>query len=121
SRPASAGCSPPTGPPSGPPAPWSRWSTPTTRARPRPAFTPAAWPPAAAAVPRREPAYVLVRRRGGADPAAPGARTAGQVAAELARILPGVPVWRLDRGGIRPGTGPPRGRPRTRAGRAHRA
>ncbi|HXQ55158.1 MAG TPA: hypothetical protein VOA19_05025, partial [Actinomycetes bacterium] len=50
-----------------------------------------------AALSRQEPAYVLVPRRGGADPAAPGARSAGQVAAELARILPGVPVWRLDR------------------------
>jgi primosomal protein N' (replication factor Y) (superfamily II helicase) len=56
---------------------------------------------------RGEPAYVLVPRRGGADPAAPGARTAGQVAAELARILPGVPVWRLDRGVVDPGMAPP--------------
>jgi primosomal protein N' (replication factor Y) (superfamily II helicase) len=60
-----------------------------------------------AALGRQEPAYVLVPRRGGADPAAPGARTAGQVAAELARILPGVPVWRLDREVIDPGTVPP--------------
>ncbi|HEX2374457.1 MAG TPA: hypothetical protein VHO93_10805 [Actinomycetota bacterium] len=60
-----------------------------------------------AALGREEPAYVLVPRRGGADPAAPGARTAGQVAAELARILPGVPVWRLDREVLDPGTAPP--------------
>jgi primosomal protein N' (replication factor Y) (superfamily II helicase) len=60
-----------------------------------------------AALGRREPAYVLVPRRGGADPAAPGARTAGQVAAELARILPGVPVWRLDREVVDPGMVPP--------------
>ncbi|HYN16769.1 MAG TPA: hypothetical protein VEY96_01630, partial [Actinomycetes bacterium] len=56
---------------------------------------------------RAEPAYVLVPRRGGADPAAPGARSAGQVAAELARILPGVPVWRLDREVVDPGMVPP--------------
>ncbi|HXP14337.1 MAG TPA: hypothetical protein VN907_03420, partial [Actinomycetes bacterium] len=60
-----------------------------------------------AALGRQEPAYVLVPRRGGADPAAPGVRTAGQVAAELARILPGVPVWRLDREVIDPGMAPP--------------
>jgi primosomal protein N' (replication factor Y) (superfamily II helicase) len=60
-----------------------------------------------AALGRDEPAYVLVPRRGGADPAAPGARTAGQVAAELARILPGVPVWRLDRAVVDPGMVPP--------------
>ena len=60
-----------------------------------------------AALGREEPAYVLVPRRGGADPAAPGARTAGQVAAELARILPGVPVWRLDREVLDPGMVPP--------------
>jgi primosomal protein N' (replication factor Y) (superfamily II helicase) len=60
-----------------------------------------------AALGRDEPAYVLVPRRGGADPAAPGARTAGQVAAELARILPGVPVWRLDRQVVDPGMVPP--------------
>jgi primosomal protein N' (replication factor Y) len=60
-----------------------------------------------AALARDEPAYVLVPRRGGADPAAPGARTAGQVAAELARILPGVPVWRLDREVVDPGMAPP--------------
>ena len=72
-----------------------------------------------AALGRDEPAYVLVPRRGGADPAAPGARTAGQVAAELARILPGVPVWRLDRGG-RPGHGAPLGRAAAGRGRRHR-
>jgi primosomal protein N' (replication factor Y) len=60
-----------------------------------------------AALGRDEPAYVLVPRRGGADPAAPGARTAGQVAGELARILPGVPVWRLDREVLDPGMVPP--------------
>jgi primosomal protein N' (replication factor Y) (superfamily II helicase) len=60
-----------------------------------------------AALGRQEPSYVLVPRRGGADPAAPGARTAGQVAAELARILPGVPVWRLDREVVDPGMVPP--------------
>ena len=60
-----------------------------------------------AALGRREPAYVLVPRRGGADPAARGARTAGQVAAELARILPGVTVWRLDREVVDPGMVPP--------------
>jgi len=60
-----------------------------------------------AALGRQEPTYVLVPRRGGADPAAPGARTAGQVAAELVRILPGVPVWRLDREVLDPGMVPP--------------
>ena len=60
-----------------------------------------------AALARDEPAYVLVPRRGGADPAAPGARSAGQVAAELGRILPGVPVWRLDREVVDPGMVPP--------------
>jgi primosomal protein N' (replication factor Y) len=59
------------------------------------------------ALARDEPAYVLVPRRGGADPTSPGARTAGQVAAELARILPGVPVWRLDREVLDPGMVPP--------------
>jgi primosomal protein N' (replication factor Y) (superfamily II helicase) len=59
------------------------------------------------ALARDEPAYVLVPRRGGADPAAPGARTAGQVAAELGRILPGVPVWRLDREVVESGMVPP--------------
>jgi primosomal protein N' (replication factor Y) (superfamily II helicase) len=54
-----------------------------------------------------ESAYVLVPRRGAADPAEPGARTAGQVAAELARILPGAPVWRLDREVVDPGALPP--------------
>ena len=56
---------------------------------------------------RDEPAYVLVPRRGGADPSSPGARSAGQVAAELARILPRVPVWRLDREVVDPGMVPP--------------
>jgi primosomal protein N' (replication factor Y) (superfamily II helicase) len=60
-----------------------------------------------AALQRAEPAYVLVPRRGAADPAAPGARSAGQVAAELGRILPGVPVWRLDREVVDPGMVPP--------------
>jgi primosomal protein N' (replication factor Y) (superfamily II helicase) len=60
-----------------------------------------------AALARDEPAYVLVPRRGGADPAAPGARTAGQVAGELARLLPEVPVWRLDREVVGPGMMPP--------------
>ena len=60
-----------------------------------------------AALARDEPIYVLVPRRGGADPSAPGARTAGQVAAELARLLPRVPVWRLDREVVGPGMVPP--------------
>jgi primosomal protein N' (replication factor Y) len=60
-----------------------------------------------AALQRGESAYVLVPRRGAADPAEPGARTAGQVAAELARILPRVPVWRLDREVVGPGAMPP--------------
>jgi primosomal protein N' (replication factor Y) (superfamily II helicase) len=60
-----------------------------------------------AALQRGESAYVLVPRRGAADPAEPGARTAGQVAAELARILPGAPVWRLDREVVGPGAMPP--------------
>jgi primosomal protein N' (replication factor Y) (superfamily II helicase) len=60
-----------------------------------------------AALRRGESAYVLVPRRGAADPAEPGARTAGQVAAELARILPGTPVWRLDREVVDPGMVPP--------------
>jgi primosomal protein N' (replication factor Y) len=60
-----------------------------------------------AALHRGESAYVLVPRRGAADPAEPGARTAGQVAAELARILPGAPVWRLDREVVDPGAMPP--------------
>jgi primosomal protein N' (replication factor Y) len=50
---------------------------------------------------------VLVPRRGAADPAEPGARSAGQVAAELARVLPGAPVWRLDREVVDPGMVPP--------------
>jgi primosomal protein N' (replication factor Y) (superfamily II helicase) len=60
-----------------------------------------------AALHRGESAYVLVPRRGAADPAEPGARTAGQVAAELVRILPGAPVWRLDREVVDPGAMPP--------------
>jgi primosomal protein N' (replication factor Y) len=71
-----------------------------------------------AAIRRGESAYVLVPRRGGADPAAPGARTAGQVAAELGRFLGrgddadgdgdgGTPVWRLDREVLEPGEVPP--------------
>jgi len=60
-----------------------------------------------AALDRGESAYVLVPRRGAADPAEPGARTAGQVAAELARILPGALVWRLDREVVDPGAMPP--------------
>jgi primosomal protein N' (replication factor Y) (superfamily II helicase) len=60
-----------------------------------------------AALQRGESAYVLVPRRGAADPTEPGARTAGQVAAELARILPGAPVWRLDREVVDPGMMPP--------------
>jgi primosomal protein N' (replication factor Y) len=54
-----------------------------------------------------ESAFVLVPRRGAADPAEPGVRTAGQVAAELARILPGAPIWRLDREVVDPGAMPP--------------
>jgi primosomal protein N' (replication factor Y) len=60
-----------------------------------------------AAVGRGESAYVLVPRRGAADPDEPTARSAGQVAAELARILPGTPVWRLDREVVDPGVAPP--------------
>jgi primosomal protein N' (replication factor Y) (superfamily II helicase) len=60
-----------------------------------------------AALQRGESAYVLVPRRGAADPTEPGARTAGQVAAELARVLPGAPVWRLDREVVDPGMVPP--------------
>ena len=60
-----------------------------------------------AALHRGESAYVLVPRRGAADPAEPGARTAGQVAAELARILPWAPIWRLDREVVDPGMMPP--------------
>jgi len=60
-----------------------------------------------AALQRGESAYVLVPRRGAADPAEPGARSAGQVAAELARVLPGAPVWRLDREVVDPGMVPP--------------
>ncbi len=49
-----------------------------------------------AALGRGESAFVLVPRRGAAA-AGTGARTAGQVRAELARVLPGAQVWRLDR------------------------
>ncbi len=60
-----------------------------------------------AAVARGESAYVLVPRRGAADPSAPGARTAGQVTAELASFLGATPVWRLDREVLDPGEVPP--------------
>jgi primosomal protein N' (replication factor Y) (superfamily II helicase) len=60
-----------------------------------------------AAVARGESAYVLVPRRGAADPSAPGARTAGQVTEELGRFLAGTPVWRLDREVLDPGEVPP--------------
>ncbi|HYT27008.1 MAG TPA: hypothetical protein VEP73_11050, partial [Actinomycetota bacterium] len=71
---------------------------------------------------RGESAYVLVPRRGAADPNAPGVRSAGQVAAELGRFLGsraaeagaaggggggGTPVWRLDREVLDPGAVPP--------------
>jgi primosomal protein N' (replication factor Y) len=60
-----------------------------------------------AALARGESAYVLVPRRGAADPSAPGARTAGQVSEELGRYLGGTPVWRLDREVLDPGEVPP--------------
>jgi primosomal protein N' (replication factor Y) len=60
-----------------------------------------------AAVARGESAYVLVPRRGAADPSAPGARTAGQVTADLGRFLGTTPVWRLDREVLDPGEVPP--------------
>ncbi len=60
-----------------------------------------------AAVARGESVYVLVPRRGAADPSAPGLRTAGQVAEELGRFLEGTPVWRLDREVLEPGEVPP--------------
>jgi primosomal protein N' (replication factor Y) (superfamily II helicase) len=60
-----------------------------------------------AAVARGESAYVLVPRRGAADPSAPGARTAGQVTEDLGRFLGGTPVWRLDREVLDPGEVPP--------------
>jgi primosomal protein N' (replication factor Y) (superfamily II helicase) len=60
-----------------------------------------------AALARGESAYVLVPRRGAADPSAPGARTAGQVTEELGRYLGGTPVWRLDREVLDPGEVPP--------------
>ncbi len=59
------------------------------------------------AVARGEGAYVLVPRRGAADPSAPGLRSAGQVAEELGRYLGGTPVWRLDREVLDPGEVPP--------------
>ena len=60
-----------------------------------------------AALRRGESAFVLVPRRGAADPGEPTGRTAGQVAAELARVLPGAPVWRLDREVVEAGRTPP--------------
>jgi primosomal protein N' (replication factor Y) len=60
-----------------------------------------------AALARGESAYVLVPRRGAADPSAPGARTAGQVTEDLGRFLGGTPVWRLDREVLDPGEVPP--------------
>jgi len=60
-----------------------------------------------AAVARGESAYVLVPRRGAADPSAPGARTAGQVTADLGRFLGTTLVWRLDREVLDPGEVPP--------------
>jgi primosomal protein N' (replication factor Y) (superfamily II helicase) len=60
-----------------------------------------------AAVARAESAYVLVPRRGAADPSAPGARTAGQVTEDLGRFLGSTPVWRLDREVLDPGEVPP--------------
>jgi primosomal protein N' (replication factor Y) len=60
-----------------------------------------------AALARGESAYVLVPRRGAADPSAPGARTAGQVTADLGSYLSGTPVWRLDREVLDPGEVPP--------------
>jgi primosomal protein N' (replication factor Y) (superfamily II helicase) len=59
------------------------------------------------AIARGESAYVLVPRRGAADPGAPGLRSAGQVAEELGRYLGGTPVWRLDREVLDPGEVPP--------------
>jgi primosomal protein N' (replication factor Y) (superfamily II helicase) len=59
------------------------------------------------AIARGESAYVLVPRRGAADPGAPGLRSAGQVAGELGRYLGGTPVWRLDREVLDPGEVPP--------------
>jgi primosomal protein N' (replication factor Y) (superfamily II helicase) len=59
------------------------------------------------AIARGEGAYVLVPRRGPADPRSPGLRTAGQVAEELGRYLGSTPVWRLDREVLDPGEVPP--------------
>jgi primosomal protein N' (replication factor Y) (superfamily II helicase) len=58
-----------------------------------------------------ESADVLVPRRGAAVTGqGSGARTAGQVALELARLLPrGTHVWRLDREVVEPGAQPPWG------------
>src|SRR6266540_4218925 len=61
----------------------------------------------AAALGRGESAYVLVPRRGPAQPGAPRLRTAGQVAEELGSHLGGTPVWRLDREVLEPGEVPP--------------
>ncbi|HEX6676401.1 MAG TPA: hypothetical protein VF486_15415 [Actinomycetes bacterium] len=60
-----------------------------------------------AALRRGESAYVLVPRRGPAQPGAPRLRTAGQVAEELGRHLGGTLVWRLDREVLDPGEVPP--------------
>jgi primosomal protein N' (replication factor Y) len=60
-----------------------------------------------AALDRGESAYVLVPRRGPAQPGAPALRTAGQVAEELTRYLGGAQVWRLDREVLDPGEVPP--------------
>jgi len=60
-----------------------------------------------AALDRGESAYVLVPRRGPAQPGAPRLRTAGQVAEELTRHLGGTPIWRLDREVLDPGEVPP--------------
>jgi primosomal protein N' (replication factor Y) len=60
-----------------------------------------------AALARGESAYVLVPRRGPAQPGAPALRTAGQVAEELGRHLSGTQVWRLDREVLDPGEVPP--------------
>jgi primosomal protein N' (replication factor Y) len=61
----------------------------------------------AGALDRGESAYVLVPRRGAAQPGTPRLRTAGQVAEELGRHLGGTPVWRLDREVLDPGEVPP--------------
>jgi len=56
---------------------------------------------------RGESGYVLVPRRGRAGDGSPTARTAGQVAAQLGKVLPGVKLWRLDREAIEAGERPP--------------